>query len=146
VDSFSAWASCGRDDWEVSAVAVVVVVLDWLAVGAVVHAKTLAVFQGWTKVGAGVESAIVLVVIKGGDVGVGSMGDGRGVLVERCNQSGDDLRRVVGRMLVGGAGSRGPLVATRIEGAVVGVGHCEDSGCGRRATLLVPVTWDCRGY
>jgi hypothetical protein len=104
------------------------------------------VFQGWTEVGAGVESAILFVMIKGRDVCVGGVSDGRSVLVEGCDQSGDDLRRVVWRMLVGGAGSRGPLVATRIEGAMVGVGHCEGSGCGRRATLLVPVTWDCRGY
>lgn len=93
---------------------------------------------------------MVVAGFRGRDVGVGGVGDGRVVLVEGCDQRRDDLRLAWRRLGGdgGGAGSRGSFVSTRIEGATmgVGVGHGGQSGYGRRATSLVPVTWDCTRY
>jgi len=68
------------------------VVLDWLTVGAVVHAKTLAVFQLWAEGRAAVEGSVIVVVVGGRDVGVRSVGEGRFVFVEGGDQRRDDWR------------------------------------------------------
>lgn len=126
---FSRGASRRAYDGELSTIAVVVLISYWCAIGAVIHAETLAVFQGRTRVGFMVE-----VVVGGRNVSVRGVGERRVVLIERGNQRGNDLR-LLGDVV---SGSRS-LVATRVGRVQLsqrhGAGYSNES-----------VTWGCTSY